>query len=133
MADGRPDIRDDRTEEQKCDDLIEQLRGTVYRFSVGTRAQLPDLPDRRYYLRGIALWAEIKAPRGTAEGGRDKISQGQLDFLRREYDAGQIVFAGGRDELGQVLMQHQSSEWRRLGWAQVAVVAARGLRKERRT
>lgn len=136
-------IRDERTEEQRCDDFITGIpggTGAVRRLSMAERAQLPDFPDRRYYLFGVAFWAEIKRPprdpREKEKGDNwsesdrhgDKLSRGQLDFLRAEYDHGQIVFAGGRAELEKMMKDGAPSAWRRLGWEAVAVIVARGLR-----
>ena len=133
-------MADDRNEEEKCDAFVRGLRGDVQAFSVHERAQIPNVPDRRYYLCGVAFWAEIKRPprdpAAREKGERwseldrdgDKLSQGQLDFLKREYEHGQIVFAGGRAELEAMFAAGPPSSWRRLGWEQVGVIVARGLR-----
>lgn len=136
-------IQDDRSEEQKVIDFVHAIpggKGAVRKLSVAERAQLPDFPDLRIYLFGVAFWAEIKRPpRDKAEREKgdkwsesdrdgDKLSKGQLDFLRAEYDHGQIVFAGGRAELEKMMKDGPPSAWRRLGWEAVAVIVARGLR-----
>lgn len=118
---------------ESCDELMRKLGGQIEDFSVAKRAQLPNLPDRRYFLRGIAFWAELKSP--PIRGGDDrrvgdKLTRRQLDFLKREYDHGQIVFAGDRTMLLSML-QHPSADWRRIGYENVAIILSRGFRKER--
>ena len=125
-------------EEERCDKLVTQLGGTLYRFSLPNASPFKDVPDRRYYLRGHALWAEIKRPStenvrkdGYARTDKgDQLTRGQLDFLKAEYLAGEIVFAGGRDAL-EVMLLSAPNRWRALGWEWVAIVAVRGLRAER--
>ena len=117
-----------------CDDLIRQIPGShIVALSVSMRAQLPDLPDRRYYCRGLAFWAELKRPPKRGGDDRhigDKLTDGQYRFLEREYQAGSIVFAGDRDMLQGLILQAPSN-WRAVGWIRVQEIAARGFRKER--
>ena len=108
--------------EDKCDRLIRSLNGEIVSFSVSERAQLPNLPDRRYRLRSTAFWWEVKGP-------KDKLSQGQLDFLTAEYRCGQIVGAGDAEAL-LALVTQRASDWRSLGYTALATVLARGIRKQ---
>ena len=108
--------------EAACDALVRSLGGEIVSLSVPARAQLANLPDRRYRVRSTAFWWEVKA-------AKDKLSQGQLDFLTAEYRCGQIVGAGDAQALQAMLVQ-RPSDWRSLGYAQLAVVLGRGLRKE---
>lgn len=126
------------TEEQRCDNLVKSLGGSLYAFSLKGRSPVPDVPDRRYRVRGVALWVEIKvgpqtySRKDTTRGERttkgDQLTQGQLDFLTAEYEAGQIVFAGDHDALSLLLTASPPSQWRELGWTNVTNIAARGLR-----
>lgn len=124
-------------EEAACDRLVRGLGGEVFPFSIGARSPIPDVPDRRYRLRGVAFWAEIKRPPGLNErkdgyarkDAGDKLTQGQLDFLLAEHRCGEIVFAGDREALLRMVMA-RPGEWRRLGHEALAIVVARGLRTE---
>ena len=122
---------------ERCDALVRSLRGEVFSFSVAKRAQIADIPDRRYYLRGVAFWAELKEETLLTEEAKrlnttprtgDKLTQGQIDFLQREYACGQIVFAGGESQLRRMILDHPPSEWYQAGWEEVGVTAASGLR-----
>ena len=108
-------------EEHACDALITGLGGTVFSFSVSAAAQIPNVPDRRYRLKGVAFWAEIKTL-------KDKLSRGQLDFLKAEYACGQVVFAGDRSQLLAMVLR-RTNEWRSVGYEAFAVTVARGLRR----
>lgn len=117
----------------RCQHIVKSLGGSVRSFSVGERAQIPDVPDLRLYLRGQAVWWEAKQM-GESYGGKgkrdergDRLSQGQIDFLRQEYEAGQIVGAGDSDALKRVLLDAPSN-WRAAGWSEVGVVLLRGVR-----
>jgi len=123
----------------RCDSLIRQLGGDIQDFSIAKRAQFPHIPDRRYYVRGVALWAELKEPavsrpearaKNTSSRSADQLTRGQFDFLLREHKANEIVFAGDYDMLFE-MMRRAPSDWRRFGHECLAVIAARGFRKER--
>ena len=109
--------------ERDCDALIRGLGGTLTAFSVGKRAQVSHIPDRRYRLRGVAFWAEIKSK-------TDKLTQKQIDFLQAEYDCGQIVFAGDAGML-RLLALSMPITWREQGYEFFQSVVDRGLRKVR--
>ena len=109
--------------ERDCDALIRGLGGTLTAFSVGKRAQVSHIPDRRYRLRRVAFWAEIKSK-------TDKLTQKQIDFLQAEYDCGQIVFAGDAAMLRGLVLCPPST-WRDQGYACFQAVIARGIRKVR--
>ena len=109
--------------ERDCDALIRGLGGTLTAFSVGKRAQVSHIPDRRYRLRRVAFWAEIKSK-------TDKLTQKQIDFLHAEYDCGQIVFAGDAGML-RVMVLCPPSTWRDQGYGYFQAVIARGIRKVR--
>ena len=47
--------------ERDCDALIRGLGGTLTAFSVGKRAQVSHIPDRRYRLRRVAFCKILKA------------------------------------------------------------------------
>ena len=113
------------SEEDRCDRVIRQLGGTVYDFSLGGRTPFPDVPDRRYRVRGVAFWCECKSQ-------HDKFTQGQLEFLKAERACAEVVFAGDAKMLTAMLVSRPST-WRDAGWAALAIVAARGLRKATKT
>ena len=110
-------------EERKCDALIRGLGGSLTAFSVGKRAQVSHVPDRRYRLRREAIWAEIKSK-------TDKLTQKQIDFLQAEYDCGQIVFAGDEVALRAMVLSLPSL-WRDIGYRFFQQILTRGLRKVR--
>lgn len=109
--------------EAACDALIRGVGGEVVNLSLPGRSPFRDLPDRRYRLRGTTLWAELKSP-------TDKLTIGQLQFLRAEYEHGQLVFAGDAPML-RALLERRPAAWREYGWECLAVIAGRGFRKER--
>lgn len=124
--------------EQACDHLMKGLGAEVQVFSVTARAQTVDIPDRRYYMKGVAFWCECKADKISRTEAKlknlevtdrhaDKLSAGQLAFLAREYAAGQIVFAGDEVAL-RGMMLCPVKDWRQVGWNCVRAVEARGLR-----
>ncbi len=125
------------TVEERADAIVEALGGTVVKFSLRAESPFANIPDRRYRVRGVALWAELKRPLtdyedkdGYTRHRGDLLTQGQLDFLRAEYDCGQIVFAGSDTELKEMLLRAPSG-WYYFGWQCVALTATKGLRKER--
>jgi hypothetical protein len=112
--------------EDDCDALIRGLDGDVVAFSVRGTAPLQHvgLPDRRYRVRGVGFWAELKS-------GRDKLSMAQWRFLEAEHKVGSIVFAGDAPALKAMVYGSVPSKWYEIGWANVTVILARGFRKER--
>ncbi len=112
--------------ELDCDEVIRTFPGggEILVLSIPKETWLKDLPDRRYFVRGVALWCEVKSL-------TDKLTTGQYDFLAREHRFGSIVFAGDADALRTMIYQRLPSTWREVGWWEVEKVKARGFRKER--
>lgn len=115
-------------EERLCDRLIETLGGDIVRLSQRRASHVAEgLPDRRYRLKGIAWWWEIKRPGG-------QLTTAQFDFLSAEFVAQEIVGAGTAQELGDFVLSfsepglHRPWVARERGWDLVRAVAARGFR-----
>lgn len=86
-------IGTERDVERACDRLVAALGGDVIRTNPpGRTRQHIGLPDRRYRVRGVAFYAELKAP-----GGR--LSPEQLAFLQAELACGALATCGGVAEL----------------------------------
>ena len=91
------------------------------------------LADARVQLFCVAFWVELKSASG-------KLTRAQLDFLRAEYNCGEICFCGTAEDLTPLLQYicTQRHEYRgnaliAMGWATVQRVAARGFRGEKRS
>lgn len=110
--------------ELDCDKVIRDFPGgaEILVFSIPKETWLKDLPDRRYFIRGVALWCEVKSE-------TDKLTDGQYRFLTREHRTGNIVFAGDAQALREMVYVHVPSAWRSYGWAQVQLIQQRGFRK----
>ena len=116
-----------------CDKFMRSLGAEVLALDVAKRAQLPDLPDRRYFYRGYAIWWEAKmGPNKILKTLGDKLSRGQLAFLEREYRYGCVAGAGDVHALRTVLFNHAQSGWRDAAWAEVGVLLLRGFRREKK-
>ncbi len=87
----------EKEEERRCDLLVQALQGDVVRFSQSRAThQTEGIPDRRYRVKGVALWWEVKA-----EDGR--LSRAQFAFLRAEKQAQSLAGCGTSDDLVRVL------------------------------
>lgn len=112
-----------------CDRLILSLDGQIVNLEVAARAQLADLPDRRYYLRGSALWWEVKGPGDKASRTKpDRLSPGQFTFLMREWTFGAAAGAGDVTQLARVVVDRPPSQWLDAAFAELGVIVARGPR-----
>jgi hypothetical protein len=112
--------------ELDCDAVVRGFPGLpapyVQVFSY-VKPQVAGIPDRRYYLRGVALWFEVKF-------GKDKFDKAQYEFLEREYRAGAIVAAGDATALRALIYGPTPSQWRAPGWQLVLALKAKGFRDE---
>ena len=128
-------------EEHACDALIRSMGGRVVTFAVPRRGAPAHvgLPDKRYYVRGHAFFAEIKVgPKDYDQIGRkavqdkgDHLTEAQANFLLAEYDHGQIIFAGDAAALANMVTQLPSA-WRQCGYVQFKKILARGWRRGRK-
>lgn len=110
--------------ELDCDAVVRGFPGLpapyVQVFSYA-KPQVNGIPDRRYYVRGVALWWEVKF-------GRDRLDKAQFEFLQREYNAGSLVGAGDAAALRRLIYGPMPSQWRAPGWALVMALKAKGFR-----
>lgn len=71
-------IRSEKEEERACDRLVFAMGGDVIRFSQSRAThQTEGIPDRRYRVKGMAFWFEVKADDG-------KLTRDQWRFLEAE-------------------------------------------------
>lgn len=113
--------------ELECDEVVRDFPGglaTIQPFSFIKETHIPDVPDRLYFVRGVALWWEIKTT-------KDKLTKGQFHWLQRANRHGALVGAGDAAALRAMVYGSLPSTWREAGWANVLVVWARGPRKEK--
>lgn len=112
--------------ELDCDAVVRGFPGAptpqILVLSIPKETWLADVPDRRYFVRGVALWWEVKSE-------RDKLTEGQYAFLKREHDHGALVGCGDWTSLRDLLYEHLPSQWAMRGWIKVEHIAKRGFRK----
>jgi hypothetical protein len=110
--------------ELDCDAVVRGFPGLpapyVQVFS-HVKPEVAGIPDRLYFVRGVALWFEVKF-------GRDKLTAEQFAFLERVYCAGGIVAAGDAVALRAMIYGSPPSQWREPGWKLVADLKAKGFR-----
>lgn len=112
--------------ELDCDAVVRAFPGLpapyVQVFS-HVKPEVSGIPDRLYFVRGVALWWEVKA-------GPDRLTKKQFEFLERVFQAGGIVGAGDAEQLRALLFGSPPSQWRAPGWTLVSELKARGFRDE---
>lgn len=111
---------------RECDGFVRALLGEVTVRSqpqrvLGSKGQA----DRRYFLLGVAIEFELKAPGG-------KLTSDQYDLLKREYLSGNIACCGGLQELKAVIVaaRRSKADAIELGWLLTVLWAAKGFRRE---
>lgn len=111
--------------ELDCDEVIRKFpaHGTYVQVFSHIKPDVAGIPDRRYYIRGVALWWEVKV-------GRDRLSKEQYAFLEREHKAGSLVGCGDAAALRSMVYGSVPSTWREAGWGTLQTILARGFRKE---
>ncbi len=116
--------------EAQCDDVAARMGCSVVRFSQAraTRQSL-GISDRRYRLRGVAFWFEVKPPDG-------QLTREQHVFLESEAECGEVVGCGGTEELVALVTAIANAIPRialvPFGLGQVHRWAAKGYRGERK-
>ena len=117
--------RSEKEEERRCDDLILGAGGEAVHFSQARASkQTPGIPDRRYRVRGVAFWWEVKAEDG-------QLTRDQYHFLMRERHAGCLGGCGTSEDLVKVLTCKPGDIPLEL-IASVVQWATRGFRGEKR-
>ena len=48
------------SEEERCDNFVRSVHGEIFPFSMRGESPFPNVSDRRYYVRGVAFWFEVK-------------------------------------------------------------------------
>lgn len=110
--------------ELDCDSVVRGFPGLpapyVQVFS-HVKPEVAGIPDRLYFVRGAALWFEVKV-------GRDRLTEAQYKFLERVYAAGQLCGAGDHEALRHLIYGNTPSQWRALGWKMIEALKAKGFR-----